>query len=87
MKLECVEESAGPPMRQDPTTTRVPTRTQRLKANDRARLACQACRRDNKKVSLSHCASDWNGLCWIVSSVKTNGRVRAVSPEEKSVFM
>jgi len=61
MKLECAEESAGPPMRQDPSTTRVPARTQRLKANDRARLACQACRRDNKKVSLSHCASDWNG--------------------------
>lgn len=51
MKLECVEESTGPPMRQD-SSTRVAARAQRLKANDRAKLACQACRRDNKKVYL-----------------------------------
>jgi hypothetical protein len=49
MNLDCVEESAVSPMRQDPST-RVAARAQRLKANDRAKLACQACRRDNKKV-------------------------------------
>lgn len=56
--LECVDESmVGAPVRQvDPsgasTSTRV-AREKRLNLSERAKLACQACRRDNKKVRLS----------------------------------
>ena len=63
MRLDCVEESATPAMRQDPST-RVAARTQRSKANDRAKLACQACRRDNKKVS-AHRVQEIQIFKWI----------------------
>lgn len=55
MQLECMEE-AGPLMRHDSGPgPRVVSgdsmgRSSRAKGGERAKLACQACRRDNKKV-------------------------------------
>ncbi|KII87350.1 hypothetical protein PLICRDRAFT_252724 [Plicaturopsis crispa FD-325 SS-3] len=49
MQLECMEEPSTPPPRQDVSAARPISRSARARANDRAKLACQNCRRDNKK--------------------------------------
>lgn len=49
MQLECIDEVSVSPSRQD-STANANARSARMSANDRAKLACQNCRRDNKKV-------------------------------------
>jgi hypothetical protein len=47
MHLDCIDESNAPLSRQNPST--IAPRSVRPHGSDRAKLACQNCRRDNKK--------------------------------------
>jgi hypothetical protein len=87
MQMECVEETSISPSRQDPSSMST-TRSARTNASERARLACQNCRRDNKKAGCRLADSAlFADQCWLLCSVMIRGHVPGVLLDRRSVFM